>query len=324
MMRLPTFRYTAPKTAAEVAEILAGEGPQASIVAGGTDLYPNMKRRHQTPKTLVSLRHVEELRGVQLNGAVSIGSNETLSDLEDNAALKAKLPALWTAVQSISTPQLRNMGTIGGNVCLDTRCNYYNQTWEWRRAIDFCMKCDGETCWVAPSSDICWAVNSSDTVPVMIALGATFTLISTRGERTIPALEMFGEDGIDYLTKQPDEVLTRIDIPDQGSAKSVYRKVRRRGSFDFPVAAVAARVEMDGDEVKAASIILNAVGPKPVVCETAVDAILGKKLTDEVIEEAAKLAGKGAKPLDNTDHISMWRKKVVVVETKRALEALAQ
>ncbi|MDF1702439.1 MAG: xanthine dehydrogenase family protein subunit M [Planctomycetota bacterium] len=322
MMRLPSFGYHAPKDVAEVAKILAGEGPDAMIVAGGTDLYPNMKRRHQTPKTLVSLRHVDDLRGVSMNGSVSIGSNETLRSLEQSGELKARLPALHTAVASISTPQLRNMGTIGGNVCLDTRCNYYNQSWEWRRAIDFCMKCDGETCWVAPSSSICWAVNSSDSVPVFIALGATFTLVGPEGERTIPALEMFGEDGIEYLTKRKDEVLTRIDIPDQGSAQSVYRKVRRRGSFDFPVAAVAARVDLDGDEVKDVSIILNAVGPKPVVCTQAQDVLLGNKLTDDLIEEAAKLAARGAKPLDNTDTVSMWRKKVVQVEVKRALVGL--
>ncbi|MDA1195106.1 MAG: FAD binding domain-containing protein [Planctomycetota bacterium] len=322
MMRLPPFRYHAPRTAAEVATLLAGEGPEAMIVAGGTDLYPNMKRRHQMPKTLISLRHVDELRGVQMNGAVRLGANETLRALEWHGALKERLPALWTAVQSISTPLLRNMGTIGGNICLDTRCNYYNQNWEWRRAIDFCMKCEGTVCWTAPSSSICWAVNSSDSVPVFIALGATFTLVSHEGERTIPALAMFGEDGIEYLTKRKDEVLTHIDIPDQGTARSVYRKVRRRGAFDFPVAAVAARVALDGDRVADSTLVLNAVGPKPVVCEEAMAYLAGKPLSDEVVTEAARLAGRGAKPLDNTDHLSMWRKKVVQVETRRALEAL--
>ena len=322
MMRLPPFAYYDPADADEVALILRNEGPEAMIVAGGTDLFPNMKRRHQMPKALVSLRHVDDMRGVQMNGGVTIGANETLRSLERHGELKARLPALWTAVQSISTPQLRNMGTIGGNICLDTRCNYYNQSWEWRRAIDFCMKCEGEICWTAPSSSICWAVNSSDSVPVFIALGAMFTLVSQDGERTIPAIEMFGEDGIEYLTKKKDEVLTRIEVPDQGAARSVYRKVRRRGSFDFPVAAVAARVALDGDEVKDCSIVLNAVGPKPVVCTEAQEHLLGRKLDDETIAEAAKLAARGAKPLDNTDTVSMWRKKVVQVETKRALADL--
>lgn len=322
MMRLPPFRYFAPKSAADVARILDGEGPDAMIVAGGTDLYPNMKRRIQTPGTLVSLRHVAELKGVTANGSVGIGAGQTLRALERDESLKARLPALWTAVQSISTPLLRNMGTIGGNVCLDTRCNYYNQSWEWRRAINFCMKCEGDTCWVAPSSPTCWAVNSSDTVPVLLALDARVTLVSVAGERELPIAALFGIDGIEYLTKRKDELLTRIDIPDQGAARSVYRKVRRRGSFDFPVAAVAARVELDGDVVKQASIVLNAVGPAPVVCEDAAAVIVGQRLTDDLIDEAAALAGRKAKPLDNTDQVSMWRKKVVRVEVKRALLSL--
>ena len=324
MMRLPPFRYLAPRSVAEVARILHEEGPDAMVVAGGTDLYPNMKRRHQMPKTLVSLRHVDELRGVILNGGVAIGAGETLRALERSADLHARLPALWTAVHSISTPILRNMGTIGGNVCLDTRCNYYNQNWEWRRGVDFCLKCEGDTCWTAPSSSICWAVNSSDSVPVLIALGATFTLVGPEGERTIPALALFGEDGIDYLTKRKDEVLTKIEIPDQGRARSVYRKVRRRGAFDFPVAAVAVRLDLDGGVVQDAAIVVNAVGPKPLVCTEAMDVLRGHALDDERMAEAARLAARGAKPLDNTDHVSMWRKKVVQVETRRALEALAR
>ncbi len=322
MMRLPPFRYLAPKNALEVAGILNGEGPDAMIVAGGTDLYPNMKRRHQMPKTLVSLRHVDDLRGVQMNGGVTIGPNETLRSLERNVDLKTRLPALWTAVQSISTPLLRNMGTIGGNICLDTRCNYYNQNFEWRRAINFCMKCEGDTCWVAPSSSVCWAVNSSDTVPVLIALGATVTLVSVDGARTIPIHELFGTDGIEYLTKRKDEVLTRIDIPDQGEAKSVYRKVRRRGAFDFPVAAVAARLTLQGNTVEDVSLVLNAVGPTPVRCEEAEGVLRGNALTDERIAEAAQAAYRPAKPLDNTDYVSMWRKKMIRVEVKRALEGM--
>lgn len=322
MMRLPSFRYVAPRTAREVVEVLRGEGPQAMVVAGGTDLYPNMKRRHQTPQTVVSLRHVEALRGVSVNGSVALGPCETLRALERHQELRARLPALWTAVQSISTPLLRNMGTIGGNVCLDTRCNYYNQNWEWRRGVDFCMKCDGEICWTAPSSSICWAVNSSDSVPVLIALGASVTLLSPDGERTIPIVELFGEDGIAYLTKRSDELITRIEIPPQGAARSVYRKVRRRGAFDFPVAAVAARVVLEGDRVAEASLVLNAVGPKPLVCEEAVAALLGQALGDEVIADVAQRAARLAKPLDNTDHLSIWRKKVVQVETRRALASL--
>jgi len=324
MMRLPPFRYLAPATAAETARILASEGPAASVVAGGTDLYPNMKRRHQTPTTLVALKRVKDVRGISWSpdGTVSIGAGELLRAVERDPGVNQRLGALADAVRSISTPLLRNMGTLGGNVCLDTRCNYYNQTWEWRRAINFCMKCEGDTCWVAPSSPRCWAVNSSDSVPVLMALGAKARLTGPQGEREIPIGALFKNDGIDYLTKARDEVLTQLVVPPQGSARSVYRKVRRRGAFDFPVAAVAVRLRLDGPHVAAADIVLNAVTSAPVVATEAQQALIGQPLTDEVIALVAEKAARLAKPLDNTDHLAGWRKKVVQVEVRRALGSL--
>ncbi len=188
MMRLPKFRYFAPRTIGEAASIVRDEGPETKVVAGGTDLFPNMKRRHQMPATLVGLRRVAGLSEVRARagGALSVGAGATLTDLERNSAIAGGYRGLHESIRSISTPILRNMGTIGGNVCLDTRCNYYNQNYEWRRAINFCMKCDGDTCWVAPSSSRCWAVQSSDSVPVWIALGAEATLVGPDGERRIP------------------------------------------------------------------------------------------------------------------------------------------
>ena len=324
MMRLPPFAWVEPTSAAEAARALAAEGPSAKLVAGGTDLLPNMKRRHQTPTTLVSCGRIVDLWSTrwQADGGVDLGAGETLRTLERDARLQAELPALWTAVHSISTPLLRNMGTLGGNVCLDTRCNYYNQTWEWRRAIDFCKKCDGSTCWVAPSSPRCWAVNSSDSVPVLIALDATVRLVGASGTRDLPVGHLFRDDGIDYLTKEPDEVLTRIVIPAQGAARSVYRKVRRRGSFDFPVAGVAVRLTMDGETVGSARIVLNAVGSTPVESTEAVGLLEGRRLDDDTIEQVAAKAFQPAKPLDNTDHEHTWRKKMVRVEVRRALHQL--
>ncbi len=322
MMRLPTFAWRTPRDAGEVVRILAGEGPSAAVLAGGTDLLPNMKRRHQLPATLVSLSRVQGLREVALEGFVRLGAGVTLRALERRADLRQRLPALHHAVTQISTPVLRNMGTLGGNVCLDTRCNYYNQNYEWRRAIHFCLKCEGDTCWTAPSSSICWAVNSSDTVPVLIALDARVHLLGPAGERVLPILDLFGEDGIQYLTKRPDELLTGVEIPDQGTARSTYRKVRRRGAFDFPVAACAVRLRHEGDRVAEARIVLNAVGPRPVLCEEAGALLEGRALDDEAVEAAAQAASRRAKPLDNTDHLAMWRKQVLKVEVRRALEAL--
>jgi 4-hydroxybenzoyl-CoA reductase subunit beta len=324
MMRLPDFSYRAPKSARETVKILAGEGPAAQVVAGGTDLYPNMKRRQVEPKTVVGLKGVKGLRGAtwRKGGALRIGPLATLRALEHDAKIRKRLPGLHEAVASISTPILRNMGTIGGNVCLDTRCFYLNQNFEWRRAIHHCLKCGGDTCWTAPGSDKCWAVNSSDTVPVLIALGATFQLLGPEGPREITAEEMFGAtDGRTWLTRRPDELLTDILIPPQGKSRSVYLKVRRRGAFDFPVLGVAARIEGNGT-VERADLVLNAIGPAPLRCREAELALVGRALDDDAIAEAADLAAKGGKPLDNTDFMPSWRKKMIRVHVRRAILAI--
>jgi len=324
MMRLPSFRYLAPATASEAARALRGEGPDAAIVAGGTDLYPNMKRRHQVPKTLVALRRIAALRGVRWrrDGSLRLGPAATLRDLERSARIAKALPALHAAVRSISTPILRNMGTIGGNLCLDTRCNYYDQNEEWRRAIHDCLKCGGDTCWTAPGSDDCWAVNSSDSVPVMMALGARVRLVSADGDREIACDELFAvDDGRRWLTRRPDELLTDIVVPAQGRARSVYLKLRRRGAFDFPVLGVAARVEGNGT-IERADLVINAVGPAPVRCREAEAFLRGRPLDDATIAEAAEIAPKECKPLDNTDFMPSYRKKMAKVFVRRALEAL--
>jgi len=325
MMRLPPFTYRAPERAGEVLRILVDEGPAAEIVAGGTDLYPNMKRRQREPKTVVSLRNVRGLRGIEwrTDGTLRIGPGETLRALERDSDVRGRLPALWQAVQSISTPLLRNMGTIGGNLCLDTRCYYLNQNYEWRRAINHCLKCGGDTCWTAPGGTKCWAVNSSDSVPVMIAMGARLKLAGPEGVREVDASDFYAiEDGREWLARRPGELMTDIFIPPQGDARSIYLKLRRRGTFDFPVLGVAARIEIDGGRVKTADLLLNALGPAPIRATLSEKALVGFELKDDTIREAALLASRAARPLDNTDHMPSWRKKMIQVFVRRALEAL--
>jgi 4-hydroxybenzoyl-CoA reductase subunit beta len=306
MMRLPWFEYRAPRSVAEAAKILAGEGAQAMLVAGGTDLIPNMKRRHQSPKTLVSLRGVRELR--HANG--TLGAGLTLTDLVNDATLRARYRALWQAAAQVATPHLRNMGTLGGNLCLDTRCNYYNQSHEWRKAIDFCLKKDGDVCWVATASKRCVAVSSTDTAPALIALEATVKLVSASGERQVAVADLYRNDGIEYLSRRADEILTEVSVPEGWT--SSYWKLRRRGSFDFPVlgVAAAARLAPDGT-VQALRIALGAVASRPFLVDKAADKAVGKKLTDEVIAEAAAAVASRAKPMDNTDLDLYWRKDVV-------------
>ena len=319
MIRLPWFDYRTPTSVSEAAKILAAEGPQAMLIAGGTDLVPNMKRRHQTPKTLVSLRRVPELR--KANG--SLGAGLTLTEIVDSPRVRERYGALWEAAAQIATPHLRNMGTLGGNLCLDTRCTYYNQSHEWRKAIDFCLKKDGETCWVATASKRCVAASSTDSAPALIALGARAKLVSEREVREIPLAELYRNDGIDYLSRRSDEILTEVVLPDPAGWKSTYWKLRRRGSFDFPVLGVAAAVKFGKDQtVEEARIALGAVASRPFLVDKAGAYLAGKKLTDEVIAEVAATVASRAKPMDNTDLDLYWRKEVVGAFTGYALKTL--
>jgi 4-hydroxybenzoyl-CoA reductase subunit beta len=303
MMRLPRFEYRAPRSVAEAARILEGEGPRAMLLAGGTDLLPNMKRRQQTPAVLVGLRNVSELKR---NGD-ALGAALTLTEVEQKTDLPA---ALRQAAAQVATPPLRNMATLGGNLCLDTRCSYYNQSHEWRKAIDFCLKKDGETCWVATASKRCVAVSSTDTAPALIALGARVKLASSKEEREIPVEALYRNDGIDYLTRKPGEILAEVRLPDPAGWRSTYWKLRRRGSFDFPILGVAAAASFDGDVVTEARIALGAVASRPFLVDKAGDFLKGKRLSDEVIDEAASMVGSRAKPMDNADMDLYWRKQV--------------
>ncbi len=325
MMRLPSFDYVAPKTLDAAVRALGEAGPDGMLVAGGTDLYPNMKRRQFEPKTLVGLRAIKDLRGVSgtAREGVTIGACTTLSAVATHAAIARDYPALAIAAGVVSSPQLRNMGTLGGNVCVDTRCNYYNQTFEWRKAIGFCMKKDGDICLVAPGSDRCWAVSSSDTAPVLWSLGARVRLHGPGGDRTIPVAALFQDDGIQYLAKRADEIVTAITLPPAEGWRSVYLKLRRRGSFDFPILGVAAAVRVEGDVVREARIVLGAVASTPREAPRAAEALVGRRLTTETIEAAAEAAAGPARPLDNTDLTHPYRKKVTRVYVARALARLA-
>ncbi len=307
MMRLPWFEHRAPKTVAEAARILAGEGPNAMLIAGGTDLLPNMKRRQMAPKVLISLKGIPEL---SRNGT-SIGAGTTLTEI----IRKKDLPlGLRQAAHLVATVHLRNMGTIGGNLCLDTRCNYYNQNYEWRKAIDFCLKKDGDVCWVATASKRCVAMSSTDCAPALLAIGARVKLVSSTNEREIALEELYNNDGIEYLKRRHDEILTEVRFSDW---KSTYWKLRRRGAFDFPVLGVAAAMK-DGNF----RIALGAVASRPFLVDKAAEFLKDKKLTDEVIEEAGRIVASRAKPMDNADLDLYWRKGVTADFVGYALREL--
>jgi len=320
MLRLPEFRYLAPRSLDEAADLLAEHGSRAMVVAGGTDLFPNMKRRQQEPRVVIGLRSLAELRSVSADdGVLRIGATATLHDVATHPLVRDRYPALATAAGLVSTPHLRRMGTLGGNLCLDTRCTYYDQNYHWRKSIDFCLKKDGAICWVAPSSPRCWAVSSSDTAPVTVALRARFRLVSASGERTVEAGEFFRDDGIQYLTRRPEEILSSIELADHAGWRMTYEKLRRRGSFDFPILGVAAAVKLSDGVVEDLRLVLGAVGSSPVDQTDLARPLVGTRPSREAIQSVAAAAYRGARPLDNTDLNYAWRKKMTRVYVARAL-----
>jgi 4-hydroxybenzoyl-CoA reductase subunit beta len=256
-----------------------------------------------------------------------IGAGETLTAVANHPEVKRLFPGLAQAAGVVSSPQLRNVGTIGGNVFVDTRCNYYDQTFFWRNAAGFCMKKDGEICLVAPKSKVCLAAFSSDTAPVFCSLDASDAsahLVGPQGGRAVPFSQLYGTDGINYLAKRNDELLQGMTIPRSVfGRRSVYLKLCRRGSFDFPVLGVAATLQLNADGIcQAASVVLTAVASTPVYVD-AQSILQGRKVTPDLIENVAETAARVSHPVDNTDMDYWYRKRMSKVYVKRALARLA-
>ena len=326
MLRLPEFNYYQPRSPKQATKALADLGADAMLVAGGTDVYPKMKRGQFTPRHLISLRALRELKEIrQTKDGLWIGAGESLTSVSNHRLIAKHFPALAHAAESVSTPQLRNMGTIGGNVLVDTRCNYYDQTFFWRQAVGFCMKKDGDICLVAPGSAKCLAIASSDTSPVLVSLGSEAVLVSGQGERRVKLEDLYRDDGIDYAAKGKNEVLKALFIPPESfGRRNVYLKLRRRGSFDFPILGVAATMDTDErGECHHASVVLTAVASAPKVIPEAPALLEGKKVTLDLINAVADLAAKTAHPLDNADLDYWYRKRMAKVYTQMALAQLA-
>ena len=337
MLRLPRFQLHTPATIEDAALLLrehrAAEqdaaktgtpGITVMLVAGGTDLYPNMKRRQFTPSTLIALGRALP-KAIHNGTGLSIGAGATLAAIANDARVLKGYRALAESAVAISTPQLRNMGTIGGNLCLDTRCNWYDQSLFWRMAEGMCMKTDPSVvCRVAPSSPRCLAVASADTVPALLALGANVRIVNAVGERVVPLAELYREDGISPLTIGRDDIVTELILPAADGWRSTYLKLRDRGSFDFPIVGLAAAVRMDGGVVREARLAMTAVGSRPLLVAAAAAALIGSRLEDEAIAAAAAAAHKIARPMDNTSGTIAQRKKTVPVFATRALAALRE
>ena len=325
MMRLPAFRYLVPRTLDEAGRFLAEAGPGAQLVAGGTDLYPNMKRLQVRPAVVVGLHALGELAQVRRldDGGLALGSGLTLTRLIEHPLVSQHCRALADAALLISSPPLRNMGTLGGNLCLDTRCHFINQTAFWRGAVGSCLKDVGEVCLVAPGSERCWAITSADLPPLLMALGARVRLVSAQGERVLPLGDLYHDDGIHYLTLAQGEILAEVLLPPLEGVRAVYLKLRRRGTFDFPALGVAAAVRAEGGGVcRAAHIVLGAVTSRPLAMPQA-EQLVGQPLTPEAIAGVAEAMMRQARPLHLADFTHSYRKQMVAVYVSRALRQLA-
>jgi 4-hydroxybenzoyl-CoA reductase subunit beta len=336
MLRLHEYAYHRPGTLDEAVAFLR-EHPDAMPIAGGTDLMPNMKHRLFTPRHLVALKGVRELHGVWLADAegslvedgspaaaqVVIGACTTLTQLSRDPVVRRTLPSLAEAAGKVAGPQIRNQGTIGGNLCLDTRCTYYNQSLFWRQALGFCLKKDGDVCHVTRTGKKCVAAHSADTVPALITLGASVDLVSVEGTRTVGVDSFFVADGMWNTIRGRDELVARVRIPIPDPAvRTAYVKVRQRNSIDFPLLSIAAAAELAPDHtVRRISLVVSALGSRPRVVTGLEKVAVGHRL-DEAAEAVAQQAFKQCHPLENLIVDPEWRRAMVPVYVRRALHEM--
>ena len=324
-MSLPDFEFVRPRTLDEAVGTLVRFGADAQMVAGGTDLYPSMKQGLFAPRVLVdikALRGLDELR-FDPDGGIVIGALDRISGLAASRALAEHFPVLAEAARGIASPLLRNMGTVGGNLCLDTRCLYYNQSEFWREALGGCLKKQGELCHVAPGGRFCWAVYSGDLAPALMVLSAHVTLAGPRGERTIPLDEFYINDGIVRLAKGHEEIVTRVTVPAASSGwRGTYKKHRIRRSIDYPLAGVAAAMRVDGSgRCLEARLAVTAANPAPRLVAAA-EALRGRTFDAQLVEEIAHEAIRTAKPLHTSASTPEYRRQIIRVFVRRALREL--
>lgn len=328
MLRLPMFGVELPTDVAGVIALLR-DRPNARIVAGGTDLLPNLKHQLEAPETLISLAQVAELRAVEEHeGVVRIGAGLTLTQLAEHPRVRELFPSLATAAGQVASPLIRNMGTIGGNLNLDTRCRYVNQTKFWRQALGGgCLKSEGNVCWVVPGGRNCVAAMSSDCAPVLISLGAEVVLVGAGGERVVPAAKYYKADGLRHTVRADGELTTQIRVPaPSGPRRSAYAKWTVRKSIDFPLVSVALRFDLEADQVDASvtglSVVVGVLGAKPRIV-SALEQVIGKPLSDPAVAGiVSEAVHKQCKPLENVPYEAPYRRQMLRVHTRRAIEGL--
>jgi 4-hydroxybenzoyl-CoA reductase subunit beta len=326
-LSLPQFKLLRPRTIEEAVSHLAlhANAHSISILAGGTDLIPSMRQKLFEPEYVLDVRHISELKGIrETERGVEIGALTALTAIEHSNFLREHYPVLTEAAATVASPVIRNMGTIGGNVCLDTRCLWYNQSLTWRQGCGFCIKKDGDLCHVAPGGTKCWAVFSGDTPPALLCLEAEIEIASHSGIRRLPLSEFYTGEGDLYRKLRAGELLTRIILPCSSMGyRGAYRKLRIRGSIDYPLAGVAIAGRRSNGHLSDVRVGLTAVNPAPVLVTQAAQMLTGRPINEEVAEALAQVAAKTAKPLTTSALTPEYRREMIRVFTKRALLALA-
>jgi len=325
-MALPSFKLIRARTVPDAVASLtqyASEGARATrVLAGGTDLLPSMRQKLFEPEYVLDLRLINELKGIrETEQGIEIGALTTLRQIESSDILKRDYRVLVEAAKTVASPVIRNMSTVGGNICLDTRCLWYNQSLTWRKSCGFCIKKDGDLCHVAPGGQTCWAAFCGDTPPALLCLDAQIEIASASGARQIPLSTFYTGEGDNYRKLQSNELVTRVILP-RSSARlhGVYRKLRVRGSIDYPLAGVAVVVKRANGHIEDLRIALTAVNPAPVLV-SGLSNFTSNNL-EEFAEAAAELAARTAKPLTTSALTPEYRREMIRVFTKRAVLAL--
>ena len=325
-MSLPQFKLLRPRTVDEAVALLAQFPGNIRVLAGGTDLIPSMRQKLFEPAYVLDLRGVAAMKGIRpsADGGVEIGALASLREIERSTFLRQHYPVLSEAAATVASPVLRNMGTIGGNICLDTRCLWYNQSLTWRKGCGFCIKKDGDLCHVAPGGTKCWAAFSGDTPPALLCLNAQIEIANAGGTRRIPLHEFYTGLGDNYRTLQPNELVTRVFLPASSAGyRGVYRKLRVRGSIDYPLAGVAVVMKRSNGHIADARVGITAVNPAPLLVKGASEMLAGKTLDEALAEAVGDLAAKTAKPLTTSALTPEYRREMIRVFTKRAVLAAA-
>jgi 4-hydroxybenzoyl-CoA reductase subunit beta len=333
-MSLPQFKLHRPRTLKDAISLLggnAGEDARATrILAGGTDLIPSMQQKLFEPQYVLDIRHITDLTGIrQTEAGTEIGALTTLTQIEHSDFLRQHYSVLTEAAKTVASPILRNMGTIGGNICLDTRCLWYNQSLTWRKGCGFCIKKDGDLCHVAPGGTKCWAAFSGDTPPALLCLNAEIEIAGAAGVRRVPLSSFYTGFGDDYRKVKPNELVTRVFLPASSAGyRGVYRKLRVRGSIDYPLAGVAVVMKRSSNgqsgHVADARIGITAVNPAPLLVKGASELLVGRAVDEALAEAAGDLAAKVSKPLTTSALTPEYRREMIRVLTKRAVLAAAQ